>query len=108
MIALEYSTLSVIAPKACANILWKDSSREIEAATLLKMCASDLFELKFVDKILPEPNGGAHMAPDLMANTILKCIKEEIRSCAKVSNRKLVKRRIKKYSDIGRQFLINK
>lgn len=108
VIALEYATLSVIAPKACANILWKDSSKELEAATLLKIQASDLFKLGFVDKILSEPNEGAHISPDLMANTIFRCIREEVKCCVRISNKKLIKWRIKKYNDIGRQFLINK
>ena len=109
VIALEYATLSVIAPRACASILWEDSTREIEAIMLLKMQAYDLFELGFVDKILVEPSGGAHMAPDLMVNTMLQCIRKEIRSYVGVPIRKvkkMVKRRIKKYNDIGRQFLI--
>lgn len=107
LVALEYATLSVISPKACANILWKDSSREFEAATLLKMQADDLMMLGVVDRILKEPQNGAHTAPDLMAKEIYQCLKEELTHCIKTPIRRLLKQRIKKYSDIGRQFLIN-
>lgn len=89
--ALEYATLSVITPKACANILWKDSSRELEAATLLKMKASDLLKIGLVDKILPEPNGRAHTMPDTMNNTIIMFLKKEIKCCMRISARKLVR-----------------
>lgn len=57
---LENAVLSVISPKACANILWKDSSRENEAAKLLKMTSKDLLEQGIIDHIIREPNGGAH------------------------------------------------
>jgi acetyl-CoA carboxylase carboxyl transferase subunit alpha len=106
VIALEHAALSVISPKACANILWKDSSREMEAATLLKMQASDLLELGFVDEIVSEPNEWTHRASNLMANVICQCIKKEIKSCVNISVKRLIKRRIAKYSNIGKQFLI--
>lgn len=108
VIALEYATLSVIAPKACGNILWKDSSKELEAAELLKMKSKDLFDLQVVDKILPEPQDGAHMEPEKIVNDICECLKEELGRLKKISKKKLVKRRNKKYQDIGQQFLIEK
>jgi acetyl-CoA carboxylase carboxyl transferase subunit alpha len=107
IVALEYATLSVIAPKACANILWKDSSREIEAATLLKMQANALFELGVVNKILSEPEEGAHMAPDVMADKIYELLKKEIKYYMTISIKKLIKERIDKFNNIGNKYLIN-
>lgn len=107
IVALEHATLSVISPKACANILWKDSSRELEASEYLKMRAKDLFHVGVVDRILPEPNEGAHTAPSVMANILYKCLKKELSYYRKISGRSLVKRRIKKYNKIGQQFLMN-
>jgi len=107
VIALEYAMLSVISPKACANILWKDSTRELEAVAQLKIQAIDLFHLGIVDKILYEPKNGAHTEPDIMAYTIYQCLQEEVKYCIKSSIKKLIKRRKKKYNGIGRQFLIN-
>src|SRR5947207_2920469 len=56
----EYSVYSVIPPEGCAAILWRDANRKIEAATALKITASDLVALGLVDGIIPEPAGGAH------------------------------------------------
>ena len=104
--ALEYATLSVIAPKACANILWKDSSREIEVVSLLKMQASDLLELGVVDRIISEPDGGAHIYPDIMTNIVRQCLNEELRYCMSISTKNLLKRRHRKYNNIGKHFLL--
>lgn len=54
IIMLEYATFGIISPKACANILWKDPSRELEAAELLKITPQDLKKFGFVDKIIDE------------------------------------------------------
>ena len=106
-VALEYATLSVIAPKACANILWKDSSRESEAVSLLKMQSSDLIDLGIVDKIIQEPEGGAHKEPDMMVNIINDFLKIGIKHCMKSSVRKMVKKRSSKYTNIGSIHLQN-
>jgi len=56
IIMLEHSILSVVSPQACANILWKDSSRESEAAALLKLTSGDMMEFGIVDKVIAETN----------------------------------------------------
>lgn len=56
----EFSTYSVISPESCASILYSDSTQAERAAERLKMTAKDLYEMKLVDAIIPEPNGGAH------------------------------------------------
>ncbi len=105
VVALEYATLSVISPKACANILWKDSSKELEAACLLKMQSEDLLKTGIVDKILFEPGKGAHTDPYIMADIIRQCLNEELRSCMSFSKRNLLKKRHRKYYTIGQQYL---
>lgn len=57
---LENAVYSVISPKGCASILWKDPTREHEAADLLNITAEDLLRLGVIDGIIPEPEGGAH------------------------------------------------
>jgi acetyl-CoA carboxylase carboxyl transferase subunit alpha len=59
----EFSTYSVISPESCASILWSDSSLAERAAERLKMSAKDLDQMKLVDAIISEPNGGAHRDP---------------------------------------------
>ncbi len=56
----EYSVYSVISPESCASILWSDSSLAERAANKLKMSAGELFEMKVIDAIIPEPKGASH------------------------------------------------
>jgi acetyl-CoA carboxylase carboxyl transferase subunit alpha len=107
IIALQHATLSVIAPRACANILWKDSTREKDAAAMLKMNAQNLSELGIVDKILPEPTNGAHMDPDKMVSDLYRCLVEELPIHRWISHRKLVKARNRKYAAIGQQYIVS-
>ena len=71
---LEHAYYSVISPEGCASILWKDSSKKIEAATSLKFNSENLLELKIIDAIINEPLGGAHHDPSSlieMSNNLL-------------------------------------
>src|SRR6266487_505582 len=56
----EFAIYSVIPPEGCAAILWRDPAKKVEAATALKITASDMVALGLVDGIIPEPSGGAH------------------------------------------------
>jgi acetyl-CoA carboxylase carboxyl transferase subunit alpha len=56
----EFAIYSVIPPEGCAAILWRDSSKKVEAAEALKLTAPDLLKAGIVDEIVPEPIGGAH------------------------------------------------
>ena len=60
VLILENAYYSVISPEGCAAILWKDRANAAKAAAALRITAKDLLELKLVDKIVPEPLGGAH------------------------------------------------
>ncbi|MGA2853822.1 MAG: acetyl-CoA carboxylase carboxyltransferase subunit alpha [Verrucomicrobiota bacterium] len=60
VLILENAYYSVISPEGCAAILWKDRANAAKAAGALKITAKDLFGLKLVDEIVPEPLGGAH------------------------------------------------
>jgi len=106
IIALEYATLSIITPKACANILWNDSSRYIDAAELLKMKAINLFELGVIDEILSEPQDGAQTSPDVMVKTIQRCLVKTIERYMKIPIKKIMKQRKNKYNEMGKDFLV--
>ena len=56
---LEHSIYSVISPEGCASILWKDAEKMREAAEALRLTAQDLWALRVIDRIIPEPKGGA-------------------------------------------------
>ncbi|MFO6465692.1 acetyl-CoA carboxylase carboxyltransferase subunit alpha [Jannaschia sp. KMU-145] len=57
---LQHSIYSVISPEGCASILWKDAEKMREAAEALRLTAQDLLKLGVIDRIIPEPTGGAH------------------------------------------------
>lgn len=67
---LEHSVYAILSPEGFASILWKDSSKAKEAAQMMKITAQDLKELALIDRILPEPLGGAHKDPQAMAEVI--------------------------------------
>jgi acetyl-CoA carboxylase carboxyl transferase subunit alpha len=60
---LEHAIYSVISPEGCASILWKDAEKMREAAAALRLTAQDLQKLGVIDRIVPEPTGGAQRAP---------------------------------------------
>ena len=74
----ENAIYSVISPESCSSILWRDWDHKQEAARVLKMTAEDLYRLKIVDQIVPEPAGGAHMdhaqAAELLRPVLRNCL----------------------------------
>ncbi|HSM87504.1 MAG TPA: acetyl-CoA carboxylase carboxyltransferase subunit alpha, partial [Candidatus Limnocylindrales bacterium] len=58
---MENTVYSVISPEGCASIMWRDASKKEVAAQALRITAPDLKEMKIIDEIVPEPDGGAHL-----------------------------------------------
>ena len=100
---LEHAVLSVISPKACAEILWKDTSKEQEAAKLLKMTSKDLLDQGIVDYIIPEPNDGAQSDLHETALRIKTYLFQEMRSLQEICPSKLIKQRQRKFREVGRK-----
>ncbi|HVT34088.1 MAG TPA: acetyl-CoA carboxylase carboxyltransferase subunit alpha [Nevskiaceae bacterium] len=67
---LQYSIYSVISPEGCASILFKNAGRAPEAAEAMRVTASDLYEQRLIDEVIPEPLGGAHRDSAAMMNTL--------------------------------------
>jgi acetyl-CoA carboxylase carboxyl transferase subunit alpha len=107
VLMLENAVYSVITVEGCAAILWKDGKspemRE-KAATALRITAPDLFELKVIDEIIPEPRGGAHADHQAVAKNVHDVLLRHIDELRKVKPDKLVRRRREKFLRIG-QFL---
>jgi acetyl-CoA carboxylase carboxyl transferase subunit alpha len=101
---LENSWYSVISPEGCAAILWRDSAKAPEAAEALKLSATDLLELKVIDKIIPEPTGGAHKYPNKQAQILKEEILNALDELEKLSQEELVERRIHKFRVMGEYF----
>lgn len=92
---------SVISPRGAASILWKDGSKEREAANILRITAEDLMEFGICDKIIAEPEGGAHNAPEQMADSIYEYLVDAVSRLKKVSTETLLENRYKKFRKIG-------
>jgi acetyl-CoA carboxylase carboxyl transferase subunit alpha len=102
---LEHSIYSVISPEGCASILWRDGARAEDAAKAMKITAKDLKKLGVIDKIISEPVGGAHRAPDVAIKTVGAAIVKEIEAHAKKDAATLIKQRREKFLNIGRALL---
>jgi acetyl-CoA carboxylase carboxyl transferase subunit alpha len=101
---LENAVYSVITVEGCAAILWKDGkSPEMRerAATALRITAPDLFELKVIDEIIPEPPGGAHANHEATAKALQTSLVRHLDELSKLKPDKLVRRRREKYLRMG-------
>ena len=102
VLMLQYATYSVISPEGCASILWKDAAQAPRAAEALGLTADKLLELGLVDKILPEPLGGAHRDPKLMAATLRKALVDQLRLLQSVTIDELLEARLGRLMRAGR------
>jgi acetyl-CoA carboxylase carboxyl transferase subunit alpha len=98
---LEYSTYSVISPEGCASILWKDAANAEEAATALGITSSRLKKLGLVDHIIPEPLGGAHKEPDVVAQHIGDCLESQLDELQELTSEELLEKRYQRLLSYG-------
>ncbi len=104
VLMLENAVYSVISVEGCAAILWKDAkSPEIreKAASALRITAPDLFELRVIDEIVPEPPGGAHADYEAAAKNLQEALNRHIEDLRKLRPEKLVRRRRQKFLRLG-------
>jgi acetyl-CoA carboxylase carboxyl transferase subunit alpha len=104
VLMLENAVYSVISPEGCASIMWRDSSKAETAAEALKITAPDLLELKLVDEIVPEPEGGAHLDHDktakLLDSVLARCLEE----VSRLEPKELLESRYEKFRKMGQFF----
>ena len=101
LLMLENTWYSVISPEGCASILFRDVEKAPEAAESLKLVPSDLKEMGICDRIIQEPNGGAHRDKESSANNLGQALKEEIETLKMIDPEKFLDKRIKKYDSMG-------
>ena len=101
ILMLENTWYSVISPESCSSILWRSWDYKEQAAEALKLTAPDLLKLKVIDKIVPEPLGGAHRSYQEAAENLRTVIVQELDALTKIGPTKLVDRRIEKFSKMG-------
>lgn len=104
---LEHAYYSVISPEGCASILYKDASKNVEAASALKLTSDDLMELGVIDAIISEPLGGAHHDPKVVYNNVKKFILEQAHVLQRIPKPLLIEQRYLKFRRMGR-FLTDK
>ncbi len=98
---LENGIYSVITPEGCAAILWRDAAQSPQAASALKLTAPELLELGIVDRIVPEPEGGAHQDWDKAAAYLTEALGESLREVETLTDDDRVKRRYDRFRRMG-------
>ena len=101
VVMLENSYLSVIAPEACASIIFRDQKRAPEAAEAMKLTARDLLAHGIVDEVLPEPLGGAHNEPEAAVEAVVRTVEGALSRLSKLGPQEIVKGRYERYRRIG-------
>jgi acetyl-CoA carboxylase carboxyl transferase subunit alpha len=102
ILMLENCWYSVISPESCSSILWRSWEYKEQAAEALKLTSADLLEQKLIDRIVPEPLGGAHKDHQTMALTLRNVIKEELSELIKIKPEKLFENRLEKFGKMGK------
>jgi acetyl-CoA carboxylase carboxyl transferase subunit alpha len=101
VLIMENAYYSVISPEGCAAILWKHRKHAPEAAEALKLSAPDLLAMGLVDRVVPEPVGGAHTDHQAAADLLRKAVSEELAALAGTPVDKLLKARYAKFRAMG-------
>jgi acetyl-CoA carboxylase carboxyl transferase subunit alpha len=102
VLMLEHAIYTVISPEGAASILWRDSSRAQDAATGMKITAEDLARFGIIDKIIPEPVGGAHREPEVTIQAAGDAIAEALGALDNLPPDEVRRQRREKYLAIGR------
>jgi len=101
VLMFEHAVYAVISPEGCASILWRTPEKAADAAAAMKITAQDLIALKVIDRIVPEPVGGAHRDPAAAARALAAALTEELDSLADLPPQKLQRRREERFLAIG-------
>ncbi len=99
---LQYSIYSVISPEGCASILWRSADMAPDAAEALAITSSRLKTLGLIDKIVPEPLGGAHRDPQATAQALRKALTEALKQLQEKKPRELVEERLERLMGYGK------
>jgi acetyl-CoA carboxylase carboxyl transferase subunit alpha len=101
VLMFEHAVYSVISPEGCASILWRTADKAAEAAEAMRITAADLHSLGVVDRVVPEPLGGAHRDPDAAIGALKGAVIEELDGCSSLGPKELVAQRRAKFLAIG-------
>jgi acetyl-CoA carboxylase carboxyl transferase subunit alpha len=102
VLILEHAIYSVIAPEGANSILWRGGRTAADAAKAMKITAQDLLGMKIVDRIIPEPTGGAHSNPAAAMQAVGDALEDELQALEGLSADQLRKQRSDRFYAIGR------
>ena len=102
VLMFEHAIYSVISPEGCASILWRTAEKAQEAAAALRITAEDLHKLGVIDRIIPEPLGGAHREPERAIAALGEAISESLAEMQGLAPARLKALRREKFLAIGR------
>ena len=101
ILMLEHACYSVIVPESCSTILFRTRDRKEEAAEALKLSSDDLLESGIIDRVVPEPFGGAHRDYAEVAANLRKEVIEAFDELAELTSEELIRRRVEKFGAMG-------
>lgn len=102
LLMFEHAIYSVISPEGCASILWRTADKAADAATAMQVTAQNLESLGVIDRIVPEPMGGAHRNPTEAIESLRRAINEEVAALVPKTADELKKQRGDKFLAMGR------
>lgn len=106
ILMMEYSIYSVISPESCASILWADPKMANVAANSLELGPYKALELGVVDRLIPEPPGGAHREPALAIEMVKKHLEKEVKAIQKMDPTELIQKRYDKFRQMGNSTIL--
>ncbi len=98
---LKYSTYAVISPEGCASILWKSAEKASDAAEAMGITSERLLELGLINRVIPEPLGGAHRDPSRMAKTLKQALIENLEYYDNIDEETMLKERYERLLSFG-------
>ena len=101
VLMLENTWYSVISPESCSSILWRSWDFKEQAAEALKLTAPDLLHQGIIDRIVPEPLGGAHRNPQQAAEILKEILLAELKKLLRIKPQKLIHMRVEKFGKMG-------
>ncbi len=101
ILMMENTWYSVITPEGCAAILYRNAANAPQAAEAMRVAPADLLQMGIIDKIIKEPEGGAHAHPEAAAQLLKQALLQELAGLRRISATRLVKQRMEKFSRMG-------
>jgi acetyl-CoA carboxylase carboxyl transferase subunit alpha len=102
ILMMQYAIYSVISPEGCASILWRSAEKAPDAAEALGIISSRLKTLGLIDKIVPEPLGGAHRDPAAALQALKKALAETLKQLQEKKPKQLVEERLERLMAYGK------